>query len=278
MMTALCDYICQNKIPKNLMHSDTDLKLQSSSGYIGRDVRNSIKNDLKNHVLKCLDDDEIFDYWLGKYLTVPLRMQLRKSKPFFLLDNSKRSLRKLLIEKGLGNKPKLGHDIDNANSDVIAKDENPNVSSILSIGGEHYEDDDDEYDEEDDLEPIFLDDRHRVASKKIFKDIDEVVLGLINNEIYIRRTEGIKIAYIEGVVFVDGEGFDLPSGPVSTSKETVPIDLDSSSGLGSLLCDQRIVTFKEMVSIGIDLSNDNDNYRNFLLSFIECGYFYPVDV
>jgi hypothetical protein len=278
MTTALCDYICQNKIPKNLMYSDKELKLQLSSGYISKDVRNSIKNDLKNHVLKCLDDDEIFDYWLGKYLTVPLRMQLRKSKPFFLLDNDKRSLRKLLIEKGLGNKPNSRLNVDTDNSNAIENDENSNISSILSTGSQNYEDDDDEYDEEDDLEPIFLNDRHRVASKKIFKDIDEVVLGLSNNEIYIRRTEGIKLAYIEGVIFVNGEGFDLPSRSLSISKETVPVDIDNMSGLGSLLCDQRMVTYKEIVDIGIDLSNDNDDSRNFLLSFIECGYFYPVDV
>jgi hypothetical protein len=260
------------------MYSDKELKLQLSSGYISKDVRNSIKNDLKNHVLKCLDDDEIFDYWLGKYLTVPLRMQLRKSKPFFLLDNDKRSLRKLLIEKGLGNKSNSRHNVDNDNSNAIENEENSNISSILSSGSQNYEDDDDEYDEEDDLEPIFLNDRHRVASKKIFKDIDEVVLGLSNNEIYIRRTEGIKLAYIEGVIFVNGEGFDLPSRSLSTAKETVPVDIDNMSGLGSLLCDQRIVTYKEIVDIGIDLSNDDDDSRNFLLSFIECGYFYPVDV
>ena len=71
MLTALCDFICQNTVPERLMYSDPSLKLQKSSGYIGSDAREAIRDDIKGHIFKCLDNQDIFDYWLGRYLTIP---------------------------------------------------------------------------------------------------------------------------------------------------------------------------------------------------------------
>ena len=45
------------------------------------DARLALRRDLRAHLSACLDDAADFDRWLGKYLTVPLRMQVYLSGP-----------------------------------------------------------------------------------------------------------------------------------------------------------------------------------------------------
>ena len=263
MLTAMCDFICQNTVPERLMYSDPSLKLQKSSGYIGSDARETIRDLLKGHILKCLDNQNVFDYWLGRYLTIPLRMQLRKPRPFYLQTNARKSLRSLFVEKGLGER--MDSPVSYKGSDNVGGDES--VSSILS--GQSYEDDDDFYDDDDEEEePFFLRSPYRVASMKVFTDVDELLLAVYASEIVLRRTEGTKFAFIEGAIFIDGEAYEFPSG---------------MGCLGPLLCDRRVITKAEIETCGIDLSRAREDsvlspQRMFLSAIIEAGYFYPCDL
>ena len=262
MLTALCDFICQNTVPERLMYSDPSLKLQKSSGYIGSDAREAIRDDLKGHILKCLDNQDIFDYWLGRYLTIPLRMQLRKPRPFFLQSNARKSLRSLFVENGFGER--MDSPVSIMGSDNVGGDES--VTSILS--GQSYEDDDDDFYEDDDEEeePFFLRSPYRVASTKIFTDVDELLSAVHSSEVVLRRTEGTKFAFIDGAIFIDGEAFEFPSG---------------MGCLGPLLCDRRVITKAEIEACGITLSGGvsvRTPQRMFLSTVIEAGYFYPCDI
>ena len=248
------------------MYSDPALKLQKSSGFIGDDARESIRGDIDGHIRKCLDDKGVFDYWLGRYLTIPLRMQLRKPKPFFLESNGRRSLRSLFAEKGLGGRldsPTRSGSGMSGSGGVAGSD---GVSSILS--GQSYEDDEDDFDDEDDEEeePFFLKGQYRVASNRIFADVNELLLAVQSDEIILRRTEGTKLAFIESAIFVDGEAYEFPLG---------------AGVLGPLLCDRRQVTKDAIVDSGIDLTGDSEAdtpSRRFLSALIEAGYFYPCDI
>lgn len=261
MLTALCDFICQNTVPERLMYTDPDLKLQESSGYIGNIARETISGDLKSHITKCLDDKNVFDYWLGRYLTIPLRMQLNKPKPFFLENSARRSLRKILIEKGLGGRLDSPPTAGNSGSVKVGADDN--VSSILN--GESYEDDDEYLDDDEDEEvPYCLKGPHRVATERIFSDVDELLLAVSSGDFFLRRVEGAKLSFIDSAIFVDGEAFEFPLG---------------SGFLGPLLCDKREVTLSALQKSGLDLSlkTEDNQAREFLSALIESGYFYPCN-
>ena len=248
------------------MYTDPTLKLQQSSGFIGSDARELIKNDIESHILRSLDNKEVFDYWLGRYLTIPLRMQLMRPKPFYLESDARRSLRSLFAEKGLSrlDNPERKEGTGNSENDSGFGPGSETVSSILS--GQSYEDEDD-YDDDGEDEPFFLKDRFRVASKRRFADVAELLLALKSEEITLRRAEGTKLAFIETALFVDGEAYAFPLG---------------GEGLGPLLCDRRVLTKSAVEGCGIDLSSggasDGNPSRMFLEALIEGGYFYPCDV
>lgn len=261
MLTALCDFICQNTVPEKLMYSDPDLKLQSSSGYIGNIARETISSDLKGHILRSLDDTSVFEYWLGRYLTIPLRMQLNKPKPFFLDCSTRRSLKSLLLERGLGGR------IDSPSASVADQTRNiggdENVSSILS--GQSYEDDDEYMDDSEDEVPYSLRGDHRVATDRVFDSVDDVLAALSSGDVYLRRAEGAKLAFINTAIFVDGEAYEFPAG---------------STFLGPLLCDRRVLTLDTIQQSGLDLGllDSGNRPRAFLSAFIEAGYLYPCDI
>lgn len=261
LLTALCDFICQNTVPERLMYTDPQLKLQKSSGFIGDIARETIGGDLKSHLLRCLDDKNVFDYWLGRYLTIPLRMQLNKPKPFFLKNSARRSLRSLFSEKGIGARlesPSVPSNRENVGDDG-------SVSSILN--GQSYEDDDEYLDDDNDEEelPYFLKGAHRVATETVFADVDELLVAVSEGRYDLRRVEGAKFAFIDSAIFVDGEAFEFPTG---------------SRFLGPLLCDRRVLTSSDILQSGMDLgpSSSADNQpRAFLCALLESGYFYPCD-
>jgi hypothetical protein len=259
LLTALCDFICQNTVPERLMYTDPQLKLQKSSGFIGDIARETIGSDLKSHLLRCLDDKNVFDYWLGRYLTIPLRMQLNKPKPFFLRNSSRRSLRSLFSEKGIG--ARLESPSIASNREKVGDD--GTVSSILN--GQSYEDDDEYLDDEDDEGelPYFLKGPHRVATETIFPDVDELLLQISQGRYDLRRVEGAKFAFIDSAIFVDGEAFEFPTG---------------ARFLGPLLCDSRVLTSAAILQSGMDLgpSTSAENQpRAFFCALLEAGYFYP---
>ena len=201
MITALCDFICQSYTPPQLLYSDPNLQVQPmKSSFISHEARKNIRLDIKTSIFKCLENEKVFDFWLGKYLTVPLRMQLRKPKPFFLKDYKKCSLRSLMIENNLVTSGKKG-----VVDDVMG--------GILDTGLSSYEydEDDDDYDDDNDSDgdgdgsPFFLREPYRIASRKIYENMNELFVDFRNNQVYLRRREGVKMAYVESFLFVDGE-------------------------------------------------------------------------
>jgi hypothetical protein len=264
MLTALCHFISENTVPERLMYTDPDLRFQSSSGFIGHIARNRITQDLKSHILNSLDDPNVFDYWLGRYLTIPLRMQLNKPRPFFLQDSKRVSLRRLFAQKGLGGRldPPVESTSRRTSEGEGSTPSGGVVSSILN--GESYEDDEEYMDEDEESDPYFLQTPHRVASLRVFEDADEILNAVAEGSITLRRVEGAKFAFIETAIFVDGEAFEFPL---------------ESQFLGPLLCDRRVLTSNDFQAVGLDLidSGDKNVARAFLSVLVEAGYFYPCD-
>lgn len=264
MLTALCHFISENTVPERLMYTDPDLRFQSSSGFIGHLSRDRITQDLKSHILNSLDDPSVFDYWLGRYLTIPLRMQLNKPRPFFLQDSKRVSLRRLFALKGLGGRldPPVESTSRSTSEGEGSIPSDGVVSSILN--GESYEDDEEYMDEDEESEPYFLQAPHRVASLIVFEDADEILRAVAEGSITLRRVEGAKFAFIETAIFVDGEAFEFPV---------------ESQFLGPLLCDRRVLTNNDFQLVGLDLidSGVKNVARAFLSVLVEAGYFYPCD-
>ena len=263
MLTALCHFITENTVPERLMYTDPDLEFQSSSGFIGHLARSRITQDLRSHILTSLDDPNVFDYWLGRYLTIPLRMQLNKPRPFFLQDSKRVSLRKLFAHKGLGGR--LDPPVEGLNrrtTEGSPSSDGGVVSSILN--GESYEDDEEYMDEEEESSPYFLQAPHRVASLHVYEDVNEILNAVAAGSITLRRVEGAKLAFIETAIFVDGEAFQFPV---------------KSQSLGPLLCDRRVLSNNDFEVVGIDLMDygDHNVARAFVSVLVEAGYFYPCD-
>ena len=262
MLTALCHFISENTVPERLMYTDPDLRFQRSSGFIGHLARNRITQDLKSHILTSLDDPSVFDYWLGRYLTIPLRMQLNKPKPFFLEDSKRVSLRKLFAQKGLGGRLDPPSENTNRFKSEGSTSSDGVVSSILN--GESYEDDEEYIDDDEESSPYFLQMPHRVASVDVFEVASKVLNAVAAGSITLRRVEGAKFAFIETAIFVDGEAFEFPVG---------------SQFLGPLLCDCRVLSNDDFEVAGLDLVDDgiHNVARTFLSVLVEAGYFYPCD-
>ena len=68
---------------------------------------------------------------------------------------------------------------------------------------EDYDDDDDS--DEDDLLPYSIRSRHSVASDHRFSDVESVLMAVSRGEIKLRRAEGLRFAYIDDMMFIDGE-------------------------------------------------------------------------
>ena len=250
MVTALCDYICQNTIPEKLMYADPTLQLQSSTGMIGNDARECIRKDLRSHIMDCLDEKSMFNHWFGKYLTVPLRMQLRKPRAFFLNSEAKkRSLRSALVEYGL-------------TEEVL--ESQPGNNGLFKTSNYEDEDEDlfDDDDDEDDMLPISLRLPYRVASERIFLDSNEVIDAMIADDIVLRRCEGTKLSFTEDTLFVDGDAYSFPR---------------NGHNFGPILCDTRMISRECFVKHSIDLISRETSIVRFLRAFIDTGYFYPVD-
>lgn len=264
MLTALCHFITENTVPERLMYTDPDLQFQSSSGFIGHRARCRIAQDLRSHILTSLDDHHVFDYWLGRYLTIPLRMQLNKPRPFFLQDSKRVSLRKLFAHNGLGGR--LDPPVEGLNrrtSEGSPSSDGGVVSSILN--GESYEDDEEYMDEEEESSPYFLQAPHRVASLHVYEDVNELLNAVATGSVTLRRVEGAKLAFMETAIFVDGEAFQFPA---------------QCQFLGPLLCDRRVISKNDFQVVGLDLMDygDHNVARAFVSVLVEAGYFYPCDL
>ena len=130
-------------------------------------------------------------------------------------------------------------------------------------------DDDDDYDDydddDDDILPYSVRSKHSVATKRTFKDVEEVLLAVLDGQVNLRRLEGTRIAHISSTslttLFIDGEEYPLPS---------------DSTFAGPLLCDNRVLT-NDLLKNHLS-RNRQSSFTRILASLLRSGLFYPVDV
>ena len=238
IMTAFCEYVCEKIIPEKAFYADPNLEMQESKALVSENSRNTISKSINKYINTVIEDKEKFDNWLGTYLTVPLRMQLRQPKPFFLES---------YIQK-----------MESKNNLVKGKE--------FDDDDHNYDDDDDvDDDDDDDILPYCVRSKHSVASKRVFKDVEEIIVAVLEEKVNLRRLEGTRIAHISSLksssLFIDGEIYSLP--------------LDSTYA-GPLLSDNRIITanlLKNHVN-----KNKQSSFTRILSSLIRSGLFYPVDI
>jgi hypothetical protein len=99
----------------------------------------------------------------------------------------------------------------------------------------------------------------------MFADVNAVLESFVKEEIALRRAEGVKMAFVESALFVDGEAY--------------PLHRDAAF-LGPLLGDQRVITLEHLKQVSptnFDVTNSSSEAAKFVQAFIEAGYFYPVD-
>ena len=72
---------------------------------------------------------------------------------------------------------------------------------------EDYEEEDGDYDDinDDDLLPFAVRSKHSVASPRTFSDAEALLVAVLCDEVALRRAEGQRIAYIDDVIYIDGE-------------------------------------------------------------------------
>ena len=98
---------------------------------------------------------------------------------------------------------------------------------------------------------------YRVASMRLFQDTENVMREFMEKKITLRRTEGVKMAYIEQTLFIDGEIFHM------------------GGNWGAVLCDKRVLEYGCILQ---QTMNQSNAFVRFFSSLVRSGYFYPVDV
>jgi len=243
IMTAFCQHVCEKAIPEKAFYSDPDLQIQQSPALISEDARKTMSDTISKYISTVKDDKDAFDKWLGTYLTVPLRMQLRQPQPFFL-------------------------------ESYIQKMENKRIKSEETIDIENDEDDEDDEDgmyddddDDDDILPYSVRSKHSVATKLIFKDAEEILVAVLDGKVNLRRLEGTRIAYIpstqtpsQSSFFIDGEEYPLPS---------------DAAFAGPLLSDNRVLT-SDLLQNYMNRSKQS-SFTRVLASLLRSGLFYPID-
>ena len=116
-------------------------------------------------------------------------------------------------------------------------------------------------DGEDDLEeePLYVRGPHSVASRRSFGCPEEVLAGLREGSLALRRAEGTRVACIGDELFIDGEAFRLPPS--------------SSEQLGRLLSRAAVDT-EQLVQVLGDTEGEGESV---LVELLGRGLLYPVD-
>jgi hypothetical protein len=131
---------------------------------------------------------------------------------------------------------------------------------------------------------------YRIASERLFDSEEALLTAVLNGECNLRRAEGIKMAYIGSVMFIDGETYDMPMP--SSEKKQSSADSTAGSGytlsVGSALCDNHVVTGDMLRgllgNVGSVASGASDRKRTsfaemrFVSSLLRSGFLYPVDI
>ena len=136
---------------------------------------------------------------------MPMRYRLRRPSAFFLVkereDEEEDEDEDVVV--GLESN---GGDVD---MDMDHRNEDDHDSKVDQVGDDGYydqdEDDDDDDSDEDDLPPYSIRSSHSVASEHRFSDVESVLMAVSRGEIKLRRAEGLRFAYIDDMMFIDGE-------------------------------------------------------------------------
>lgn len=115
-----------------------------------------------------LGNEDYFNDWLGKHLTTPLRHHLRQPRPFFMTSCTKHT---------------------------------PNHGT----GEGTDEADEDDTEEGSDILPYAVRSKHSVALPDVFADASALLQALAAEQCALRRAEGVRMAYIGGTIYIDGE-------------------------------------------------------------------------
>lgn len=178
--------------------------------------------------MQRLNNSPMFEDWLGRFLTQPLRYRRRKPSAFFLTSSpiklSDGAINNLAVDSHPtlpcedsmteidGEEESDGADINDSNS----KD----TTELVDYSSGDYDDDYEDEDDDDQILPMSIRSRHSVASKHMFHSVEELLTTILNNEPIIttprdqadsykrfalRRLEGVRFAHINGhTVYIDG--------------------------------------------------------------------------
>lgn len=137
--------------------------------------------------LEKLQGKDYFHAWLGQHLTAPLRYRQRSPSPFFLQPAAVAAKTPDEIAKEVVE--------DNARSGSAESEEND----------EHDYDVEEDYEEADTTLPFAVRSTHSVALPTVFADAAAVLQAVLKGECALRRAEGLRAAYVEDVLYIDGE-------------------------------------------------------------------------
>ncbi len=131
---------------------------------------------------------------------MPMRYRLRRPSAFFLVKEREEEDEEEEEEDVVVGLESNGGDVD------MDMDHD---SKVDQVGDDGYydqdEDDDDDDSDEDDLPPYSIRSSHSVASEHRFSDVESVLMAVSRGEIKLRRAEGLRFAYIDDMMFIDGE-------------------------------------------------------------------------
>lgn len=198
-----------------------------------------------------LDNEQQFSRWLGEYLTMSLRIRERPPLPFFLSSDPGPTAEDSGTE-------------DNEEGPAVPADVDEGA------GDDHDSTCTDEEDlEDDDFEteiPYSVRGPYSVASQQKFASVEELMSLVLRSDFDLRRMEGVKMAYWAGVMFIDGESYDLPDDAEGAM----------AGKLGALLCDNQVIS-GGMLGAFISRDEKTSAVIRFVSSILRSGFFYPID-
>eukprot|EP01032_Pedospumella_encystans_P010513 gene10513-12279_t len=185
VVTALWEEIGSSHLPdEEAFYKDgTDLlTVPLSPGSISELAINSIKTEIQNKFLSKLNDPKYFNAWLGRHLTEPLRYRQRGPSAFFLQSAS------MAVKDGAGK---------------VEKEKNYDGKQRAY---EKEEEEEEEHSDDSATLPYAVRSRHSVTwIHRKFAYAKAVLRAVLHNECALRRAEGLRAAYINDTLYVDGE-------------------------------------------------------------------------
>mgnify|MGYP001945728082 CR=1 FL=1 len=200
------------------------------------------------------DPPDSFADWLGEYMTVPLRMHLSEANCFYverpeLSGPADELAPQVKVDGTVAGDSDFGFDLDTRFINVRCDDtEDFEEESMLPLSVRH---------------PKF-----RVASSRIWGDVESVLNDAIDGVVALRLLEGTRICYNARNIFINGEVFPLPQSPQD--------DPNRYAFVGSLLCDRRVISpsrLRECTS-----GHRQTAFTRLLMSLMRAGYYYPVEI